>query len=169
MERRTLLKIGAASGLAGLLSGCVSLPGMGPTASPNDLMNRMAGDPDLSTFTAALNAAGLADKLHGSGPYTVFAPTNAAFARLGKTRLADLMKPQNKARLAALLSQHIASGGFTAAMLKGQKLEMATLGPKTLLVDGSRGLYVDHVRIEGKEIDASNGVILTIGRVLMPR
>lgn len=167
MHRRTLLTATAAGGMVALLSACV--PMMGGEASPDDLMNKMSAVPDLSTFVAALTAAGLSDKLHTGGPYTVFAPTNAAFARLGKRRLDDLMTPANKGQLAAILSHHIARGSFTAAMLKGQQLEMATLGPKTLLVDGSNGLYVDHVRVGRTEVDASNGVIFTVDRVLMAR
>ncbi|MDE3081507.1 MAG: fasciclin domain-containing protein [Paracoccaceae bacterium] len=165
MHRRTFLTAAAASGMAALLSACV--PMTGGEASPDDLMNKMSAMPDLSTFVAALTAAGLSDRLHTGGPYTVFAPTNAAFARLGKGRVDALMAPANKGQLAAILSHHIARGSFTAAMLQGQKLEMATLGQKTLLVDGKGGLYVDRVRVGGTEVDASNGVIFTLDRVLM--
>lgn len=167
MNRRTCLAAFTAFGLAGLLAACAPLqPGSGGSA--DDVVGKVAADPDLSVFAAAVTAAGLTDRLHGPGPYTVFAPTNAAFARLPRGTLDSLMQPATKARLAALLQRHVGRGDFTPDVLKGQALQIATLDGGSVVADGRTGLSVDRVAVSGA-ITASNGVILKIDRVLTPK
>ncbi|MBI1220734.1 MAG: fasciclin domain-containing protein [Rhodobacteraceae bacterium] len=167
MNRRTCVTALAATGLVSLVSACAPmLPGS--SGSADDVLGKAAADPDLSSFVAAVTASGLSDRLHGTGPFTVFAPTNAAFARLPHGTLDSLMQPTNQARLAALLEHHVGRGNFPPAMLQGQALQIATLDGTSVVADGRTGLSVDRVAISAA-IPASNGVILKIARVLMPK
>lgn len=159
MQRRTFL----ATGLAPLLAACVPA---GMPGGADSLLARAEADPELSTFVAALKAAGLDSQLSGGGPYTVFAPTNAAFARLGKSRLDQLMSAGGQAKLRALLAHHIGRGSFTPKMLTGQVLQIATLGGGSVVADGRKGLTVDRVPVTGKAVAAGNGMLYTITRVL---
>jgi uncharacterized surface protein with fasciclin (FAS1) repeats len=167
MNRRTCLTALAALGLAGFIAACAPLP-PGSGDSTGDVVGKAAADPDLSTFVAAVTSAGLTDRLRGAGPYTVFAPTNEAFARLPRGTLDSLMQPANKARLLALLQHHVGRGDFTPDMLKGQALQIATLDGTSVVADGRTGLSVDRVTVSGA-LPASNGVILKIARVLTPK
>lgn len=167
MNRRTCLTALAALGLASFVAACAPMQA-GSGGSADDVVGKAAADPDLSTFVAAVTAAGLTDRLHGAGPYTVFAPTNAAFARLPRGTLDSLMQPANKARLLALLQHHVGRGDFTPDMLKGQALQVATLDGTSVVADGRTGLSVDRVPVSGA-VPASNGVILKLDRVLMPK
>jgi uncharacterized surface protein with fasciclin (FAS1) repeats len=159
MQRRTFL----ATGLAPLLAACVpaAMPGGADT-----LLGRAEAEPDLATFVAALKASGLDARLAGRGPFTVFAPTDAAFARLGRARVAGLMAPGRRAALVRLLEHHIGRGSFTPKMLAGQTLQIATLGGGSVVADGRNGLRIDRVRVTGKAIPAANGTIFKLTRVL---
>lgn len=163
MNRRTLLTV-AGGGLAALLSGCGAMPSDG---GENAIPARLAATPDLSTFAAAVQAAGLTGRLSGEGPYTVFAPSNAAFARLPRGTLQALMDPANKARLQAVILNHVGRGTFTASLLKGQKLTLGTLAGPTLVVDGSSGLRIGRATVVQADIMAGNGVIHVIDRLLV--
>ncbi len=161
MHRRLFL---AALALAPLLSACMA-PSSAP--APDNLMGRLAADPDLSTFTAMVQAAGLQGRLAGTGPYTVFAPTNAAFARLGQSRVAALMQPAHQGELATLVMQMIGQDNFTPQMLAGQQLQIATLGGGSVVADGKNGLAVNRVPVSGTAIAATNGTIYKLSRVIL--
>ncbi|MCE9524003.1 MAG: fasciclin domain-containing protein [Alphaproteobacteria bacterium] len=128
-----------------------------------------AGNPDFSTLVAALKAAGLVDALSGKGPFTVFAPTNAAFAALPAGTLDDLLKPANKAKLVAILSYHVIPAKIESSALAGKKLTSpATLQGGSLKVDGTHGVKINDATVTSADVKASNGVIHVIDKVLMP-
>ena len=141
----------------------------------------LAATPGNSDLVAALNAAGLAETLRGAGPYTLFAPTNAAFAALPADVRESLMQQANRPRLVALLRHHMVPGAVTmrdirAAIDRGEggRAELATLGGGTVTLsrDGDAILIADGAgviaRLAGSEIINSNGVVHGVDAVLMP-
>ncbi|MFM9864079.1 MAG: fasciclin domain-containing protein [Micropepsaceae bacterium] len=128
-----------------------------------------AGNPDFSTLVAAVKAAGLVDALNAKGPFTVFAPTNAAFAALPAGTVDDLLKPQNKAKLTAILSYHVIGSKIESSALAGKTMTSpATLQGGTIAVDGTKGVKVNDATVVTADVKASNGVIHAIDKVLMP-
>jgi uncharacterized surface protein with fasciclin (FAS1) repeats len=122
----------------------------------------------FGTLLAAVNAAGLADTLSGEGPFTVFAPTDEAFAALGTT-VTDLLKPENREKLTSILTYHVVSGRVFAAQAKTLS-EAKTVNGQTLAIKSSYGkLTVGGAQVISADIDASNGVIHVIDKVLLPK
>ena len=138
------------------------------------------GNADLSTLVTAVTAAGLGETLSGAGPFTVFAPTNAAFAKVDKATLDGLMMPASKDKLAALLKYHVVAGNVKAAdvvkmitdgkgtatikTVAGGELKATMSGDKVMLTDAKGGKST----ITGTDMAASNGVVHTIDTVVMP-
>lgn len=122
----------------------------------------------FSTLVAALKAADLVDTLAGDGPFTVFAPTNAAFAKLPKGTVANLLKPENKEKLKQILTYHVVSGAVPSSKLKnGQKV--VTVEGASISVHIKRGqVKVNNATVTTANIKASNGIIHVIDRVIMP-
>lgn len=122
----------------------------------------------LDTLLAAAQAAGLAEALSSPGPFTVFAPTDAAFARLGDDAIAGLLKPSAKPTLARILKHHVVPGRFAANDLVGLD-SIETLAGTTLELGGLRGrLLVGEAAVETADLDAANGIVHVIDRVLVP-
>lgn len=142
--------------------------GMYKSAS-NTIVDVAVSNPDFSTLVAALKAADLVDALKGKGPFTVFAPTNAAFDALPAGTLDDLLKPENKAKLQAILKYHVIPARIESPALAGKKLTSpATLQGGTLAIDGTRGVNVAGANVVSADVRASNGVIHVIDKVLLP-
>ena len=124
---------------------------------------------DFSTLVAAVKAAGLVETLSGPGPFTVFAPTNAAFAKLGEDTIKDLLKPANRSKLASILTYHVVPGRLLAADVISSSglstVQGATLVPRH--DDG--GAYIDGARVLKTNIVVGNGVIHVIDAVVTPR
>jgi len=122
----------------------------------------------FKTLLAAAQAAGLVEALNGPGPITVFAPSDEAFAKLGNSTINDLLRPENKAKLAGILAYHVVPGRVSAA--EAIKLSAApTLNGQRLALSVKDGqLRIDEARVVKTDIDASNGVIHVIDRVLLP-
>lgn len=120
------------------------------------------------TLVAAVKAAGLAETLSGPGPFTVFAPTDAAFAKLGKDTIATLLKPENKDKLAAILKHHVVAGAVPAAA--AMKLDEATAldGTKLALKKSATGLTVGGANVVTTDVLAGNGVIHVVDAVILP-
>ena len=139
----------------------------GTTGSLNVVETAMAAG-NFKTLTAALEAAGLVDMLKGTGPFTILAPTDEAFAKLPKATLDDLMKPENKAKLVKILQYHVIEGKVmsseVAAMTTGKTVEGS---PITIKVDGST-VMINDAKVITPDIQTSNGVIHVIDTVLMP-
>lgn len=122
----------------------------------------------FTTLAAALKAAGLDEALKGKGPYTVFAPTDEAFAKLPKETLAALLKPDGKDKLAAILKYHVVEGRiYSTDALKAGTAQ--TLQGNAVTISSHDGVTIDRAKLIKADIDASNGVIHVIDTVLMPR
>lgn len=133
----------------------------------NTVVDVAAGNPDFSTLVAAVKAAGLVDTLSGTGPFTVFAPTNAAFAKLPAGTVENLLKPENKDQLTAILTYHVVAGEVKAADVV--KLTTATtVNGKAVTIDASNGVKINDATVTATDIDASNGVIHVIDTVIIP-
>lgn len=126
-----------------------------------------AGNPDFSTLVTAVKAAGLVETLSGDGPFTVFAPTNEAFAKLPAGTVEDLLKPENKEKLVAVLTYHVVPGKVMAADVV--KLDSAkTVNGKAVDIDTASGVKVDNATVTATDVAASNGVIHVIDTVILP-
>nr|WP_249803687.1 fasciclin domain-containing protein [Bradyrhizobium zhengyangense] len=128
---------------------------------------------DHTTLVAAVKAAGLVDTLSGPGPYTVFAPTNAAFGKLPKGTVATLVKPENKATLTKILTYHVVPAKLNAAQLMdGQRLTTVEGEPLTVKKSGGKVMIVDAkggaATVTVADVEQSNGVIHVVNSVLMP-
>jgi uncharacterized surface protein with fasciclin (FAS1) repeats len=124
--------------------------------------------PDLSTLVEAVVAAELVETLEEPGPYTVFAPTNAAFEALGEDTLNSLLKPANKSELSEILTYHVVPGELTSSELSdGQKLKTVQGGTLTVkIADGE--VTVNGATVVTPDVEASNGVVHVIDEVLTP-
>jgi uncharacterized surface protein with fasciclin (FAS1) repeats len=126
-----------------------------------------AGSPDHTTLVAAVQAAGLVETLSGSGPFTIFAPTNAAFAALPAGTVENLLKPENKAKLAAILAYHVVPAKVLAADVKSG--EVPTVNGKAATVTVANGrVMINDATVVATDLVGSNGVIHVIDRVILP-
>lgn len=137
--------------------------------APTTIVDVAAGNPDFSTLVAAITAAGLGETLAGEGPFTVFAPTNAAFAALPAGTLDSLLLPENKDQLTAILTYHVVPGTVMAADLPATATDVATVnGAMISVVAAPEGATVNGAKITAADVAASNGVIHVIDTVLLP-
>ncbi len=123
----------------------------------------------FNTLVTALKAAGLVDTLKGAGPFTVFAPTDEAFAKLPKGTVEGLLKPENKDKLVKILTYHVMPGKIMSSDIAGKKEQIATVEGSKLSVDATSGVMVDKAKVVTADIGASNGVIHSIDAVVMPK
>jgi uncharacterized surface protein with fasciclin (FAS1) repeats len=121
----------------------------------------------FNTLAKALTAAGLIETLQGGGPFTVFAPTDDAFAKLPAETLTDLLKPENKQKLADILTYHVVSGRVTAADVS-ELTEANTINGQKILINATSGVKINDATVTTADIEASNGVIHIIDSVLLP-
>jgi uncharacterized surface protein with fasciclin (FAS1) repeats len=121
----------------------------------------------FKTFTEALKAANLSEMLEGEDSFTVFAPSDAAFAKLSETILSNLFHPQNIEKLKAFLKYHIVSGKMMSDDVE-KRGETATLNGQHIKMENSNGIRVNNVSVQTTDIEAGNGVIHLINNVLMP-
>jgi transforming growth factor-beta-induced protein len=138
-------------------------------AQSQDIVDTAVAAGSFKTLAAALKAAGLIDTLKGKGPFTVFAPTDDAFAKLPAGTVEDLLKPENKAKLTAILTYHVVAGKVMAADVVKLK-NAATVNGKSvqIKVDGGT-VMVDNAKVLKTDIGTSNGVIHVIDTVLLPK
>ena len=138
-------------------------------AAPKDIVDVAIGSPDHTTLVAAVTAAGLVETLKGAGPFTVFAPTNAAFSALPAGTVEGLLKPENKEKLTKILTYHVVAGAVKAADLKdGQKVK--TLQGEELTVSIKEGkVMINGANVTAADLTGSNGVVHVIDAVLMPK
>ena len=134
---------------------------------PKDIVDTAVAAGNFKTLAAALTAADLVDTLKGKGPFTVFAPTDAAFAALPAGTVENLLKPENKDQLVAILTYHVVPGKVMSTDLsEGLKATTAQGGDVTITLEG--GPKVNGAVISGPDIAASNGVIHVIDAVILP-
>ena len=139
------------------------------TDTAHDIVDTAVAAGSFTTLVAAVGAAGLVDTLKGEGPFTVFAPTDNAFAALPAGTVDELVKPENKAKLTAILLLHVLPGKVMAADIAGKVLDPATAGGATVHVDGTDGVTVDGAKVVTADIACTNGVIHVIDTVLLPK
>lgn len=170
MRLKTLV-FAATAALAGpVLLAPSSFAEMHETKAEADIVDTAAANADFSTLVAAIKAAGLVDTLKGEGPFTVFAPTNAAFAALPAGTLDNLLKPENKDQLVAILTYHVVPGKVMAGDLLGKTTEAATVQGANVSVvgDAEAGVTVNSAKVTTADIAAKNGVIHVIDAVILP-
>ncbi|MDE0874918.1 MAG: fasciclin domain-containing protein [Acidimicrobiales bacterium] len=137
------------------------------TKKPN-IVEVAAGNEDFTTLVAAVQAADLVDVLSSEGPYTVFAPTNEAFAKLPDGTVEMLLLPENKDKLVAILTYHVVAGDVSAAEVVGLT-EVTTLqGGTAAVIVTEEGVTIDGAKVLITDLDASNGVVHVIDTVMMP-
>ena len=146
-----------------------------------NIIENAVNSKDHTTLVAAVKAAGLVDTLEGKGPFTVFAPTNAAFDKLPDGTVAALLKPENKTQLTNVLTYHVVAGDYSAAKIakeakaNGGKLDLKTVEGEHIIIesDNMGGWWVvdgkgDKAKITIADVNQSNGVIHVIDGVLLP-
>ena len=139
--------------------------GISLSVQAKDIVDTAVAAGSFKTLATALGAAGLVDTLKGKGPFTVFAPNDAAFAKIPKADLDALLK--DKAKLTAVLTYHVVPGKVMAADVKAGKVK--TVQGSELTITTSKGVMVDNAKVIKTDIVADNGVIHVIDTVLMPK
>jgi uncharacterized surface protein with fasciclin (FAS1) repeats len=162
------LRAGVAALSLSLLASTSALAG-GTTMPSKDIVDTAVSAGSFKTLTAALDAAGLVETLKGKGPFTVFAPTDEAFAKLPEGTVKSLLKPENKQKLTSILTYHVVAGNVKAAdviklssakTLNGQSVTIKVVGSKVLINDAT---------VVKADIATTNGTIHVIDTVLMPK
>jgi uncharacterized surface protein with fasciclin (FAS1) repeats len=148
-----------------LLIASVLTLGLSVSAQAKDIVDTAVGAGNFKTLAAALTAAGLVDTLKGKGPFTVFAPTDEAFAKIPKADLDALLK--DKAKLTSILTYHVVSGKVMAADVKAGKVK--TVQGSELTISTTNGVKVDNANVVKTDITTDNGVIHVIDSVVMPK
>ena len=138
------------------------------SAQEKDIVDTAVAAGSFKTLATALKAAGLVETLKGPGPFTVFAPTDDAFAKLPKGTLDDLLKPENKEKLVAILTYHVVPGKVMAADVVKMKKAKTVEGSEITIKTKGNKVMVDKANVTKTDIVASNGVIHVIDAVMMP-
>ncbi len=138
------------------------------TVKAKDIVDTAVGAGQFETLVAAVKAAGLVDTLKGDGPFTVFAPTDAAFAALPEGTVENLLKPENKDQLIAILTYHVIPGKVMSGDIAGKTASVATVQGSKLSIDATDGVRVDNATVTAADIETSNGVIHVIDTVVLP-
>ena len=133
------------------------------------IVDTAVGAGSFNTLVAALKAADLVDTLNGEGPFTVFAPTDDAFAKLPKGTLDDLLKPENKAKLQGILTYHVVPGKVMAKDVTGLKSAKTVNGQDFMITTKDGSVMVDNAKVVKTDIMCSNGVIHVIDSVILPK
>jgi uncharacterized surface protein with fasciclin (FAS1) repeats len=159
-----------------MLAGAVSLMSVATgfsagqcTGSAKDIVDTAVAAGKFKTLAAALTAADLVETLKGTGPFTVFAPTDEAFAKLPEGTVADLLKPENKAKLTAILTYHVVPGKVMATdVVKLTSAKTVQGSEVAIKVDGGK-VMVDNASVVTTDIKCKNGVIHIIDAVILPK
>jgi uncharacterized surface protein with fasciclin (FAS1) repeats len=165
MNRRQMLAVAGAIGLSSALG-----PVSAFASRHSDIVDVAAGNPDFSTLVAAVQAAGLVDTLKGPGPFTVFAPTDAAFAALPTGTVESLLEPANRETLVNILTYHVVPGIIRAERVVGTRGRIVMVNGGMIHVDGTGdGVRINRsANVTATDIAASNGLIHVIDAVLLP-
>ncbi len=134
----------------------------------NDIVDTAIAAGSFETLVAAVQAADLVDTLKGEGPFTVFAPTNEAFAALPAGTVDNLLLPENKDQLVAVLTYHVIPGKVMSSDIAGQTLSVETVQGGELEIDATSSVMINDATVVTADVEASNGVIHVIDTVLLP-
>jgi len=137
-------------------------------AQDKDIVGTALATGSFKTLTAALQAAGLVETLQGAGPFTVFAPTDEAFAKLPPGAVENLLKPENKQQLISILTYHVVPGSVMASQVVALKEAKTVNGKAVQITAGNGGVRVDQANVVKADVKASNGVIHVIDAVILP-
>ena len=137
-------------------------------AAQMDIVDTAVAAGSFNTLVTAVQTAGLVETLKSPGPFTVFAPTDEAFAKLPAGTVETLLKPENKDQLVSILTYHVVAGETYAADLAGKQLQVATVQGETVDIDGTDGVTVDGASVIQADVRATNGVIHVIDEVILP-
>ena len=172
MFRRQTLRMIVATAALGAVAGCAAISDTvtsATTAPSGDIVETAIGAGSFTTLVAAVQAAGLVETLQGEGPFTVFAPTDDAFAALPEGTVETLLRPENRDELVTILTYHVVPGQVAAADLIGTSSDVATVEGRTVAVDGTGdGVTVNGATVQTPDVFATNGVIHVIDTVLLP-
>ena len=162
MIRKTILNLAAIATL--------SISMIAPTFAQmkSDIVDTAVAAGSFNTLVAAVKAAGLVDTLKSDGQFTVFAPTDAAFAALPEGTVENLLKPENKETLVSILTYHVLSGKVMSGDIAGKQLSPATVQGSTVDINATNGVMIDGANVITADIETSNGVINVIDAVLLP-
>lgn len=133
-----------------------------------DIVDTAVGAGSFGTLVAAVQAAGLVDTLKSDGPFTVFAPTDEAFAALPEGTVESLLLPENRDKLVSILTYHVVPAKVTAGDIAGKRARVLTVQGERLQVNAKNGVKVDGAEVVTADIMASNGVIHVVDKVLIP-
>ncbi len=139
-----------------------------PATELSDIVDTAIAAGSFTTLVAAAKAAGLVETLKGAGPFTVFAPNDDAFKKLPAGTVETLLKAENKAKLASILTYHVIPGKVSASDIAGKTMKVKTVEGTELSVDAKSGVKIDNATVVTADIAASNGVIHVIDTVIMP-
>lgn len=137
-------------------------------AQSKDIVDLAAGNDNLKTLVAAVKAGGLVDVLKSDGPFTVFAPTDKAFAALPEGTLESLLKPENKGQLAAILKYHVVSGKVMSSDLSNGQKAATVQGEKVGVSIKNGTVKIDGAQVVMADVQAKNGVVHVIDKVILP-
>jgi uncharacterized surface protein with fasciclin (FAS1) repeats len=168
MNRRIALGSLATIGLAFFVSACAMQDDKMDKMAQADIVDTAVAAGSFNTLVAAVQAADLVDTLKGPGPFTVFAPTDDAFAKLPEGTVASLLLPENKDQLVAVLTYHVLPGKVMSGDIAGKKLQAMTVQGSTVDIDATASVMVDNATVTTADIEASNGVIHVIDTVILP-
>ena len=148
----------------------IALCAIGSTAQAQskDIVDLAVGNDNLKTLVAAVKAGGLVDVLKGDGPFTVFAPTDAAFAALPAGTLDNLLKPENKDKLAAILKYHVVSGRVMSTDLSNGMKAGTVQGEKVKVWIRNGTVKINDAKVVAADVRAKNGVVHVIDKVILP-
>ena len=167
-KMKTVTKIFAVAALLILPSTLPIARAADDAASPGDIVAVASSAGSFKTLVAAVKAAGLVETLQGKGPFTVFAPTDEAFAKLPPGTGEDLLKPENKDKLVAILTYHVVPGKVMAADVKTMMVKTVNGKELSIKVDDGK-VTVNDAKVIKTDVAASNGVIHVIDTVLLPK
>lgn len=154
---------------AGVVALALSAPVATAAGQKANIVQTAVDAGSFNTLVAAVKAAGLVKTLQGPGPFTVFAPTDEAFARLPAGTVENLLKPENKNQLVAILTYHVIPGKVMAKDIAGKKTMAKSVEGSAISVDATNGVRVDNATVVKADIEATNGVIHVIDSVIMPK
>jgi uncharacterized surface protein with fasciclin (FAS1) repeats len=140
-----------------------------PKKGATDVVDTAVAAGDFNTLVKALTEAGLVETLKGKGPFTVFAPTDEAFAKLPAGTVEELLKPENRAKLTAILTYHVVPGSVMAADVVKLPSAKTVNGQSVTIQVGSGGVTVDNAKVVKTDIKCGNGVIHVIDTVMIPK
>ena len=146
----------------------MSVAAVPAAANSSDIVDTAVEAGSFNTLVAAVQAAGLVETLKGDGPFTVFAPTDEAFAALPEGTVETLLKPENRDQLVAILTYHVVPAKVVSGDLAGQTVSAKTVNGEKLMVDGRKGVMVNDAEVVSADIMTSNGVIHVVDKVILP-